>query len=77
MAEHDHHGHGHGAHKGAHDNAHEGPRQHADAGHDKHAGHSVAMFRDKFWITLALTIPTLICGHMLPARISCSARITS
>jgi P-type Cu2+ transporter len=35
-------------------------------GHDKHAGHSVAMFRDKFWITLALTIPTLIWGHMLP-----------
>jgi Cu2+-exporting ATPase len=34
--------------------------------HDKHAGHSVAMFRDKFWISLALTIPTLIWGHMLP-----------
>jgi Cu2+-exporting ATPase len=41
--------------------------QHAShAGHDKHAGHSVAMFRDKFWISLALTIPTLIWGHMLP-----------
>ena len=37
----------------------------SDAGHDKHAGHSVAMFRDKFWISLALTIPTLIWGHML------------
>ena len=35
-------------------------------GHDKHAGHSVAMFRDKFWISLALTIPTLVWGHMLP-----------
>src|SRR3954464_14293371 len=33
--------------------------------HDKHAGHSVAMFRDKFWISLLLTIPTLIWGHML------------
>ena len=33
--------------------------------HDKHAGHSVAMFRDKFWITLALSVPTLIWGHML------------
>ena len=32
----------------------------------QHAGHSVAMFRDKFWISLALTIPTLIWGHMLP-----------
>ena len=28
--------------------------------HDKHAGHSVAMFRDKFWITLLLTVPTII-----------------
>jgi Cu2+-exporting ATPase len=27
------------------------------AGHDQHAGHSVAMLRDKFWLTLALTIP--------------------
>ncbi|HEV8495650.1 MAG TPA: HAD-IC family P-type ATPase, partial [Gemmatimonadaceae bacterium] len=32
---------------------------------DSHAGHSVAMFRDKFWITLGLSIPTLIWGHML------------
>jgi hypothetical protein len=32
----------------------------AHGGHDKHAGHSVAMFRDKFWISLLLTIPTLI-----------------
>ena len=28
--------------------------------HDRHAGHSVAMFRDKFWLTFALTIPILI-----------------
>ncbi len=38
-------------------------------GHDRHAGHSVAMFRDKFWISLALTIPTLVWGHMLPRAI--------
>jgi Cu2+-exporting ATPase len=44
------HGHDHGGHEG----------------HDKHAGHSVAMFRDKFWVSLALTLPTLIWGHMLP-----------
>ena len=37
------------------------------AGHDAHAGHSVAMFRDRFWLSLALTIPTLIWGHMLPS----------
>src|SRR5512134_1241394 len=36
------------------------------AAHDKHAGHSVAMFRDKFWLSLLLTVPTLIWGHMLP-----------
>src|SRR5882672_3591006 len=27
--------------------------------HDLHAGHSVAMFRDKFWLSLALTIPAV------------------
>jgi hypothetical protein len=29
------------------------------ATHDRHAGHSVAMFRDKFWLTLILTVPIL------------------
>ena len=29
-------------------------------GHDKHAGHSVAMFRDRFWLSLALTIPIVL-----------------
>ena len=33
----------------------------------RHAGHSVEMFKRKFWVALALTIPTLIWGHMLPA----------
>ena len=27
---------------------------------DRHAGHSVAMFRDKFWLSFALTIPVVI-----------------
>jgi Cu2+-exporting ATPase len=26
------------------------------ATHDRHAGHSVAMFRDKFWLNFALTM---------------------
>jgi Cu2+-exporting ATPase len=53
---HDHEHHQNGAH-----------RSHDDhAGHDKHEGHSVAMFRDKFWLSLALTVPILIWGHMLP-----------
>jgi P-type Cu2+ transporter len=27
--------------------------------HDRHAGHSVAMFHDKFWLSFALTIPVV------------------
>ncbi len=46
------------------DDAHTGHEGHT--GHDQHAGHSVAMFRDKFWLSLALTVPTLVWGHMLP-----------
>ena len=29
------------------------------ASHDRHAGHSVAMFRDKFWLSFVLTIPVV------------------
>jgi P-type Cu2+ transporter len=37
---------------------HLGPKMlDAHASHDRHAGHSVAMFRDKFWLSFALTIP--------------------
>jgi Cu2+-exporting ATPase len=56
---HDHPAHGeqpshpHGAHEDAH------------TGHDNHAGHSVEMFRDKFWLSLALTIPALIWEPMI------------
>ena len=31
----------------------------------KHAGHSAAVFRDRFWVSLLLTIPTLVWGHVL------------
>ena len=48
-----------------HADADHGHPAHAHAGHDPHAGHNVAMFRDRFWISLALTIPTLVWGHML------------
>src|SRR6266851_5783533 len=50
--------HEHRAH-GAH------PPPHTRGSHDAHAGHSVAMFRDKFLVSLLLTIPTLVWGHML------------
>ncbi|MGH7630484.1 MAG: heavy metal translocating P-type ATPase [Gemmatimonadales bacterium] len=43
------------------------------APHDKHAGHSVEMFRRKFWIALLLTLPTLIWGHMLQNAVGYSA----
>ena len=33
---------------------------HDHSGHDRHEGHSVAMFRDRFWLSLALAIPALI-----------------
>jgi len=42
-------------------------------GHDKHAGHSVAMFRDRFWLSLLLTLPTLIWGHMLQSALGYTA----
>ena len=39
---------------------HAGHRMSDDHGsHDRHAGHSVAMFRDKFWLSFALTIPVV------------------
>jgi P-type Cu2+ transporter len=31
----------------------------AHAGHDKHAGHSPEMFKNRFWLSLALTLPIL------------------
>ena len=34
-----------------------------DEGHDKHAGHSPGMFKQKFWLSLLLTIPTLAFSH--------------
>ncbi len=49
--------------------------QGAHAAHDRHEGHSVAMFRDKFWLSLALTIPVVFLspevaywlGYSIPA----------
>jgi len=59
---HEHDGHEHDGHE--HDgHVHGGGGDHA--GHDKHAGHSVAMFRDRFWISLVLTIPTLIWSELV------------
>ena len=34
-------------------------------GHDQHAGHSVAMFRDRFWLSLVLTLPVVFFSEMI------------
>src|SRR5216683_3678268 len=40
---------------------HSGHKMSNDHGsHDRHAGHSVAMFRDKFWLSFALTIRRIL-----------------
>ena len=69
----------HAAHDGHHEPAPgaDTAAEHQDhaAGHDRHAGHSVAMFRDKFWLSLALTIPVMLLspdieewfGYTIPA----------
>jgi Cu2+-exporting ATPase len=72
--EHEHHGHGAGfdtpaaratqpaaAHNHDHDHdAHAGHGHDEHADHGAHAGHDPAQFRKLFWISLVLTIPTLV-----------------
>ena len=41
--------------------------------HDRHEGHSVAMFRDKFWLSLLLTVPVLIWSPDIEAWFGYSA----
>ncbi len=62
--------------------AHTGPSRspaHAEhalhGAHDKHAGHSPAMFRNAFWLCLTLTIPALVWGHMLQSALGYSAPV--
>ena len=51
-------GHAHHAHDAA-------GADHGVGGHDKHAGHSVEMFRQKFWGTILLSIPTIVWAPMI------------
>ncbi|MEV4628118.1 heavy metal translocating P-type ATPase [Micromonospora sp. NPDC049523] len=48
-----HHHEGHGEAGGGHQ------------GHDKHAGHDPELFRRKFWLSLALTVPIVVTSHMV------------
>ena len=54
---------GHANHVVTHGNHryHDEPPRHAGAhwGRDQDAGHAVAKFRDKFWLSLALTLPVV------------------
>jgi Cu2+-exporting ATPase len=66
MAEHAHHGHRDQTRSSESERARQasrGERQGDHGGHDRHEGHSVAMFRDKFWLSLALTIPVVLISH--------------
>lgn len=68
-----------GTHAAAHDPAgHGGHGGHGHGhghGHDGHEGHGAEMFRDRFWISLALTVPTLIWGEMLSRLIGFTAPV--
>jgi Cu2+-exporting ATPase len=56
--------HGHGQHAG-----HEVDDDHLVHKHGQHTGHSTAMFKDRFWLTLALSVPVVyfspMFGHLL------------
>lgn len=46
---------------------------HSESGHnhhDKHAGHSPEMFRDRFWLSLLLTIPVVLYSPMVQEWLS-------
>jgi Cu2+-exporting ATPase len=43
--------------------------------HDRHQGHSVAMFRDRFWITLLLSLPTLVWSGMTQSMLHVTAPV--
>src|SRR5215204_2385291 len=41
--------------------------------HNQHAGHSLAMFRDRFWLSVLLTIPVLVWSEMVQDWLGFSA----
>ncbi|HLG90764.1 MAG TPA: heavy metal translocating P-type ATPase [Candidatus Saccharimonadales bacterium] len=48
-------------------------KNHSHQEHDKHAGHSVAMFRDKFWVSLLLTFPVLLYSSSIQSWLNITA----
>ena len=71
VPESEHAGHGHAApdHAG-HDHGDRGDHDHG--GHGDHSHHDPAIFKRKFWISLALTIPTLVFSSGLQGILSLS-----
>jgi P-type Cu2+ transporter len=49
----------------AHDGDHTAHAGHGHEGHDGHAGHDPEMFRRRFWLSLALTIPLVVTSEMV------------
>jgi Cu2+-exporting ATPase len=65
-----HAGHSHGTHvtdgaAAAVQHHHGADTPHDAGGHDKHAGHSAEMFRQKFWGTLLLSVPAVVWSPMI------------
>ena len=58
---------GHGTHGQAmpHGAAHSGADDKQVHSHGEHAGHSTAMFKNRFWVSLALTIPVVFFSPMV------------
>ena len=47
------------------DGGHDHHAGNGHGGHDKHAGHDPEMFRRRFWLSLALTIPLVVTSEMV------------
>ena len=66
---------GHAAAQASSDKAEPASGHSGHGNHDKHEGHSPAMFRDRFWLSLALTVPVVfwsahiqeLLGYQAPA----------
>jgi len=45
--------------------AHAGHESHEHGSHDAHAHHDAGMFRSRFWLSFALTVPLVVTGEMV------------
>ena len=63
----------HEAHSPEEHSGHGGHEAHSSGGHGAHAHHDPAQFRDRFWITLALSVPVIYFSHMFQMILGYSA----